>query len=154
MENNHNERPVLKLSPVDPTNWRKVIRVRVHENQMDYVAEPAYYLLLCHYGELWQPLAISLDEQVIGFIMWAIDPQDGSCWLGGFQIDAEWQGKGYGREAVQSTMNKVALEQNTRYFALSVQPENPAKRFYESMGFIETEDWEEDEVVMRKALED
>ena len=153
MENNHNEKPALILSPVSPGNWRKVIRVKVHEYQQDYVADPSYYLLLCHYGELWQPLAIFVGEQVIGFIMWGIDPQDGSCWLGGFQIDAEWQGQGYGRQAMLQAMEILSVEQNTRHFALSVQPENPAKQFYESLGFVETEDWEEDEVVMRILLE-
>jgi diamine N-acetyltransferase len=97
MQKNQNEKQILQLMPVDASNWRKVIRIKVKPAQQDFVADPSYYLLLCHYGELWQPLAVMLHDQAVGFLMWGIDPEDGSCWLGGFQIDEAWQRQGYGR---------------------------------------------------------
>ena len=85
MESNTSERNETQISlrPVTNDNWRNVAILKVSEAQREFVAEPSYYLALCCYGNDWRPLAIYLDEQVIGFMMWAIDPADGSCWLGG-----------------------------------------------------------------------
>jgi len=151
MNSSHNASE-LTLMTINDSNWRKVIRIKVKPEQLDFVAEPSYYLLLCQYGELWQPLAITLGDQVIGFIMWAIDPQDGSCWLGGFHLDADWQGKGYGRQSLQTAIKLLSEQEGTRNFALSVLPNNPAIKLYKSVGFVETDEMEDDEMVMRLSI--
>ncbi|MBI9050932.1 MAG: GNAT family N-acetyltransferase [Anaerolineaceae bacterium] len=142
----------LTLVPINESNWRKVVRVRVKSTQTDFVAETSYYLLLCHYRELWQPLAISVGDQVIGFIMWAIDHNDGSCWLGGFHIDAEWQGKGFGKKTIKAIIENITNQYKINNFALSVQPQNPACSLYEALGFMKTDEWEDDEIVMRYSV--
>jgi len=43
----------------------------------------------------------------------------------------------------------LSIQQDVHLFALSVHPENPARQFYGSLGFLETEDWEDDEMVLR-----
>lgn len=144
--------PKLTLMTINNSNWRNVIRIKVKPEQMDFIAETSYYLLLCHYGELWQPLAVNLGDQVIGFIMWAIDPQDGSCWLGGFHLDADWQGKGYGRLTLQTTIKMLSEQEGVRDFALSVLSNNPAVMVYKSLGFLETDEMEDDEMIMRFSM--
>ena len=140
----------VSLRPVDQENWRDVARLKVSEAQRDFVAEPAYYLALCAYGNDWQPLAICLDEQVIGFMMWATDPADGSCWLGGIIIDESMQNRGYGSQAVQAAINLLHEQHGYTNFALSYQPANlVGKHVYAKLGFVETEEWEDDEVVAR-----
>jgi diamine N-acetyltransferase len=142
----------VTLRPVNRDNWREVARLKVNESQQEFVAEPTYYLALCNYGELWHPLAIYLGEQVIGFLMWAVDSDDGSCWLGGVLIDQNYQRRGYGRQAIQAAIAKLAEEGGYQQFALSYEPNNPAKRLYHSLGFAETEEREDDEVVARLSL--
>ena len=90
----------VTLHPVDQSNWRAIANLKVFETQREFVAEPCSYLALCCYGQDWQPLAICLGDQVIGFMMWSTDPADGSCWLGGILIDRGMQRHGYGRQAV------------------------------------------------------
>jgi diamine N-acetyltransferase len=84
MDSYVSERSEIKVSlrPVDRDNWREIAHLKVTEAQREFVAEPCYYLALCSYGNDWHPLAVYLDEQVIGFMMWAVDSADGSCWLG------------------------------------------------------------------------
>ena len=94
----------VTLRPVSQDNWREVASLKVSETQREFVAEPSYYLALCCYGDDWHPLAICLDEQVIGFMMWAEDPADGSCWLGGIMVDQGMQRRGFGRRAVQAAV--------------------------------------------------
>jgi diamine N-acetyltransferase len=142
----------IALRPVSRDNWREVTKLEVNETQREYVAEPCYYLALCSYGELWQPLAIYLGEQVIGFLMWAIDTDDGSCWLGGILIDQKHQQKGYGRQAIQAAISMLAKRHGYHQFALSYSPDNPAKNLYHKLEFTETGEREGGEVVARLSL--
>jgi diamine N-acetyltransferase len=143
----------ISLRPVTQDNWRQVARLIVSETQREFVAEPCYYLSLCCYGKDWQPLAIYLGEQVIGFMMWTIDPADESCWFGGIMVDLSMQGRGYGQQAIQTAITKFHNEHGRRNFALSYNPANlPAKYLYRKLGFTETDEWEEDEIVARLTL--
>ena len=54
----------------------------------EFVAATTYYLCRCHYGQVWRPLAIVIDGKVVGFVMWALDDNDGSHWIGGLVVDA------------------------------------------------------------------
>ncbi len=155
MDSNVSERndAQISLRPVNRDNWRDVAKLEVSETQREFVAEPCYYLALCCYGNDWHPLAICLEEQVVGFMMWAIDPADESCWLGGILIDQELQRHGYGRQAVQAAITMLREEFGHRDFALSYQPANlVAKTLYSKLGFIETNEWEDDEIVVRLSL--
>ena len=142
----------VTLRAVNRDNWREVAKLKVKDSQREFVAEPSYYLALCSYGEDWHPLAIYLGEQVIGFLMWAVDSDDGSCWLGGILIDAKYQRQGYGRKAIQAAIAMLAEQGGYQNFALSYAPHNPAKHLYHALGFVETGEWEDDEVVARLSL--
>ena len=149
LKHNRNQ---ITLCPITRDNWREVTKLKVTESQVEFVAEPSYYLALCCYEELWQPLAIYLGEHAIGFLMWAVDTADGSCWLGGILIDQSYQRRGYGRQAILGTIAMLAEKHGYQHFALSYAPDNPAKRLYHTLGFIETDEWEGDEVVARLSL--
>ena len=143
----------VTLQPVNRTNWRAVTKLTVTDHQQVFVTTPCHYLALCAYDQLWQPLAVTLGEQVIGFLMWAVDPADGSCWLGGILIDQHYQGQGYGKQAVQAAIALLHSQHGYQHFALSYQPTNlVAKRLYAALGFVETAEWEGDEVIARLVL--
>lgn len=145
---------IVTVHPVDSNNWREVAALQVTEAQRAFVAEPSYYLALCAYGDTWHPLAVYLGDEVIGFLMWGIDPADSACWLGGILVDARQQGKGYGRSAVQAAIAQLQQAHGYQHFALSYQPENTvARHLYQSLGFVESDEWEDDEVVARLALD-
>jgi len=146
-----NEAQVI-LHSITRDNWREIAKLEVAGSQREFVAEPSYYLALCSYGGLWQPLAIYVGEQVIGFMMWAVDEADGSCWLGGILIDQNYQRRGYGRQAVQAAITMLAEGHGYQHFALSYSPDNPAKHLYHTLGFMETDEWEDNEVVARLSL--
>ncbi|HEX5689760.1 MAG TPA: GNAT family N-acetyltransferase [Roseiflexaceae bacterium] len=146
-----NQDDIVSLRPVDKDNWRFVAKLKVSEEQRAFVVEPTYYLTMCCYSEIgWKPLAIYAGDQVIGMLMWAIDPADGSCWLGGVMIDQNSQGRGYGTRALKTTLDMLRSEHGHRHFALSYEPKNlVAKHIYSSLGFVETDEWDGDEIVAR-----
>ena len=139
----------VKLTPMTAANWRDVAALEVTEAQHAFVAAPTFYLALCFYDGDWQPLAVCLGNLVIGFVMWAVDPADGSCWVGGFIIDKHFQRRGYGRRALQALLDLLSAEHGHRRFALSFSPDNPAAHLYRSLGFRDTGERDGDEVVAR-----
>jgi diamine N-acetyltransferase len=86
------------LEDVRADNWRACTALEVEEPQQRFVAPVANYLALCAYGESpWHPLAVRAQEEVIGFVMWGVDPADESFWIGGLIIDRRHQGRRHGR---------------------------------------------------------
>jgi diamine N-acetyltransferase len=139
----------VQLVPVDAANWRDVAAVKPHPEQERFVAPTTYYLCLAHYDAEWSPLAIVRDGSVVGHLMWAVDEEDDSTWLGGVVIDSAAQSQGIGRAAVMSFIERFSSGGLVN-LALSYAADNTvAKHLYSDLGFIETGEMAEDEIVAR-----
>jgi diamine N-acetyltransferase len=144
--------PVVTLRPVDAGSWRDVAGLAVAPGQERFVAAPTYYLTLCAYGDVWHPLSVHDESgEVVGFLMWGIDDADGSCWLGGVLVDAAHQGRGVGRAAIVEALRALRPRDRSAGFALAYHPDNTvARSLYASLGFVETGEVDDDEVVARR----
>ena len=144
--------PEVTLRPVDAGSWRDVARLSVGPGQDRFVASPTYYLALCAYSDVWHPLTVyDASGAVVGFLMWGIDDADASCWLGGIVIDAAHQRRGIGRAAVTEALRLLGQQVRAPTFALSYQPDNVvAKALYAGLGFTETGEEDDGEVVARR----
>lgn len=148
----------MMLASVTSDNWRDIARVRAADHQRRWVAEVTYYLCLSAYGGLWRSCAVLNDDgAAVGHVMWAVDPDDDSHWIGGLVIDTEHQAKGLGRAAVGSLMALWEEQEpslsGTPYHqaALSVASDNEAAlQLYRSLGFVETGELSDDELVLRR----
>lgn len=141
------QRASVRLVPATSDNWRDIAAVRPGGAQRDWVADPTYYLCLSAYGDLWHSCGVEADGTTVGHVMWAVDPDDGSHWIGGLLIDAGRQGEGLGRATVEALLAMWEGEA-----ALSVSPDNEvALGLYRSLGFAETGEREDDEIVLRRA---
>ena len=139
----------ISLEPVTKDNWRACVALSVRPDQREFVNEVSHYLCLCTYGGLWQPLAAVRDGEVVGFCMWAVD-DDRSRWIGGVVVDAARQRGGIGRAIISALQTRFAAEPDCPNVALSYSPDNTAARaLYASLGFTETGEHEDDEVVAR-----
>ncbi|SKB09991.1 GNAT family N-acetyltransferase [Aeromicrobium choanae] len=149
---------MVVLSPATAENWRDIARVRPLESQSEWVAEPTYYLCLSAYDGLWRSCAVRTEDgTTVGHVMWAVDPDDDSHWIGGLVIDAERQGEGLGRATVEALLTLWEREEPSlsgteyREAALSVSAGNEvALGLYRSLGFIETGELSDDEIVLRR----
>jgi diamine N-acetyltransferase len=141
------------LEDVGADNWRACTALEVEQPQLRFVAPVAYYLAMCAYGNgPWHPLAVRVDEEIVGFVMWGIDPADESFWIGGLVIDRRQQRRGYGRAVVTQLLDRAASD-GRHEAALSYDPQNKqARSLYASLGFVETGEVEGDETVARKRL--
>jgi len=144
------DRPSVSLSPITPENWRACAGLEVGGSQQEFVAPVTYYLSLCAYdGGPWSPLAVQVKGEVVGFVMWAIDDEEGSFWIGGLVIDRRHQRRGYGRSVVEQLVGRA--ERERRQVALSYEAENVAARsLYRELGFVETGETVDGEIVARR----
>jgi diamine N-acetyltransferase len=140
----------IELRDVDTRNWRACADLEVTPEQRDFVSPVARYLCVCHYGEVWHPLAVYAGAEVVGFAMWAVDPGDQSGWIGGLVIDQARQRRGYGRATVEALLRRLRETDGCDSCALSYSPKNTvARALYASLGFVETGEQEDDELVAR-----
>lgn len=142
------------LRSVGADNWRGCAGLEVTPDQTAFVAPVTRYLAMCAYGGTpWHPLAVEAGGRTVGFVMWAVDPTDNSWWIGGLVVDASEQRKGYGEAVVRELIGR-ARERRHPTVALSYQPDNGvARTLYARLGFVETGETEDDEVVARLRLD-
>lgn len=85
--------------------------------------------------------------------MWGHDADDGSCWIGGLVIDRRHHGRGYGRAATEALIRWLQGRPECRGIALSYHPGNErARKLYASLGFRETGEESDRELVARLAV--
>lgn len=152
----HQER--ITIAAVTRANWRATLALGVAPDQQRFVAEYAPIAALAlakayiRPGDLvWAPYAFFAHESaqadangvMVGFAALAYEPESiGAYWLFHFFIDERYQGRGYGRLALERLIAvTLAAHPRCRAIQLTVHPENVrAQRFYTHAGFHPTGD--------------
>ncbi len=145
---------MITLKKVDEDNFRKVVGIKLNEEQSKFVATNVYSIAQAWiYPEVARPFAIYNDEEVIGFMMIDWDEKEREAGIWRFMIAEEHQNKGYGRRAMECALNTIKESNKFDYVYLDYVPGNDAgKHLYESLGFKETGEIEEGEIVMKLDL--
>jgi diamine N-acetyltransferase len=148
---------MVTLVPVTAENWRDVAEIRATDGQRRWVADVTYYLCLSVYGGPWRSCAVLDGDDTVGHVMWAVDHEEDSHWIGGLVIAGDRQGQGLGRRTVEALLSLWENEEpgltGTPYTeaALSVAPDNTTARgLYHSLGFVATGEMSDDELVLRR----
>src|SRR6185437_12975127 len=108
----------ISLRAVTEDNWRETLTLTVRPEQQRFVAEyaPIAAVALAKAyirpdGAVWTPWAIYRGATMVGFLALACDPEtDDKYWLFHFFIDHRYQGRGYGRAALQQYIALVRRE--------------------------------------------
>jgi ribosomal-protein-alanine N-acetyltransferase len=144
---------VVTLHDVVADDRRDLLDLRVARDQRTFVGPVANYLAICLLDMKWQPLAIRADGDLVGFVMWSRSATDGSYWIGGYQIDRRHQRRGHGRSALTALIDALRAKPGCRELVLTYLPSNEvARRLYASLGFRESGEMLEDEVVARLSV--
>jgi diamine N-acetyltransferase len=94
------------------------------------------------------PLAIYHDETMVGFVMYWFDVKTGTGYIERLMVDAQYQGRGYGKAALAEVMNRLIATPGCRKLDISYRPENAvAKALYCSLGFRPTGEIEDGEEI-------
>ena len=150
----------IRLMPINDDNRDAVLSLSVREDQT-FVAPNDVSLRQADEANAEQPgvarpFAIYADEKLVGFCMFAFDPEeedeDDRYWLWRFMIDKNEQDKGYGQAALREIIQYFRDNGADRLF-LSTEPENErGLHIYHKAGFRETGIIEDDEAVMMRML--
>lgn len=150
----------ILLKPIDDTNREAVLKLTVREDQ-PFVAPNDVSLRQADEANaedpgVARPFAIYADEKLVGFCMFAFDPEeedpDDRYWLWRFMIDKSEQGKGYGQAALAEII-KYFRDNGADQLWLSTEPENECGvHVYHKAGFKETGDIDDGEAVFALML--
>jgi len=154
----------VELGDITQENWREALRLTVQPEQQRFISDytPIVALALAKAyirpgGAIWAPYVIYAGTTMVGFVELAYEPDSlDQYWMFHFFIDQRYQGRGYGRAALQRFVERVTQEHpHCQALQLVVHPENDrAQRLYRSAGFrpTGTERW--GEPVYQLALRD
>ena len=142
---------MIRLLPVTPENWRALNALSVREDQKTFVAANLAILARAYAFREYRAraLAICEGEKPVGLLMLR-DGDDPPCYvLDQFMVDARFQGRGFGREALRQVLELMAREGRYGSVELCYKKENADTRdFYLAAGFLPTGDEDGDEVVL------
>lgn len=149
----------IELRKVDEHNWREVIALEVYAHQADFIASNLRSLAESYVnpgGCEHHPLAIYDEGKAVGFALYVCDDEDSRVqWIKRFMIDKNHQRRGLGRAAMTGLIKLIRELDGCREINLMVNPENTAaQNFYQGLGFINTEQMHEGELIFSLPLKD
>ncbi|KPJ60930.1 MAG: acetyltransferase [Latescibacteria bacterium DG_63] len=130
-----------------------ILALKVSDNQRKFVADNARSIAQAHFCNRAWFRAIYADETPVGFIMLDDQPDKPEYFLWRLMIDHRYQGRGYGRKAVQLLIDYVETRPNATQLLTSIhEAEGDPGGFYRKLGFEFTGQYEEGEAMMRLKL--
>lgn len=142
----------VTLREITADTVRHVTALSVAPDQLGYVASNAVSIAEAHFEPKAWFRAVAAGDELVGFVMAYRDPDTREFYVWRFMIAAEHQGRGYGRRALELLVEE-ARSDGAAEVTLSVVPgEGSALDFYAGLGFEETGEVDDGEVVMRLNL--
>jgi len=132
-------KPPIDLRHITMDNFRKCIELSVAEHQKGFVASNMYSLAEAMADGVSNPRAIYAGGQMVGFVMYCFDPEDGTGYIDRLMVAADHQRRGYGRAAMMEVIGRLRATPGCRRIRTSFAPANSAaEALYESLGFRKT----------------
>ena len=147
---------LLELRPVTAANWNSLIKLKVREDQKNFVASNLYSIAEAQFGfeeeGHWSlsPFGLYLEDEPVGFAMTGLNYHHSNFQglILRLMVDEKYQGRGYGRAAMESMLGTFRTDECVNVVCITYEPENdPARKLYASLGFEETGELMENEVV-------
>ncbi len=145
---------VVTLREITRETVRTITDLKVAPEQTGFVATNAESIAQAYFDRdvAWFR-AVYADEVPVGFIMLEDDAVNQEYYLWRFMIDARYQGRGYGRRALELLVEYVKTRPGAKALMTSCVPGDGSPcPFYEQLGFVPTGEVDEGEIVLRLAL--
>ena len=147
-----------EVRPVTKDNWNELIRLKVREDQKNFVASNLYSIAESQFGEdipgegHWDmfPYGIYDADSPVGFLMisYNVASERFQGFIYRLMVDEKFQGRGYGKFGMSWILETYRANDRVKAVAISYEPENePARKLYASFGFVETGEMVDEEVL-------
>ena len=138
----------VTLSEITKDTVREIMRLDVTDPQKAFVAPNSVSIAQAHFEPRAWFRAVYAGEEPVGFVMVSEDPEAAEYFLWRLMIDHNHQGKGYGRAALEQVIERIkGLPNATRLITSYVPGEGSPGDFYHLMGFTDTGEEEDGELV-------
>ncbi len=153
----------VTLRKIDKTNYREIALLTntLTDEQKLMVTDNGISILDAHYrfGEdhpdmIAEVRGIYADDEPVGLVLWAFDPAEAEkhWWVVRLMTAGTHQGKGIGRAALQQAIECVR-ELGADKLYIGFKPHNTvARHLYGSLGFVDTGEMQQGEVIYRLDL--
>ena len=143
----------VTLRQVTKETVRTIIDLEVAEDQNHLVAPNAMSIAEAYFEPRAWFRAIYADDDPVGFIMLADDPDKPTYYLWRMMLGADHQRKGYGTRALDLLVEYVRGRPKASEITVGAVPgEGSPLPFYERYGFVETGEVRHGEVILKLAL--
>ncbi|GEM_PF-312932 len=143
----------VSLKVITSDNLGAVLKLSVAAEQRCFVADNAVSLAQAGIESSAWPRAVYAADTAVGFVMLELTPETQEAYLWRFMIDARFQGRGFGGQALKLLVDHVRTLPGVVSLVTSVvQAEGGPQAFYESMGFAATGEFEEGEALLQLRL--
>lgn len=133
----------MEFREIDKTNYWDCMELTVNESQTGFVADNKQSLVEAAYEDGLYVLGIYHREIMIGFLLYDYDNTFPGWSMSRFMIGKQFQGKGYGKQAVLAFLDYFKKKHKGNKLYISVSLENTAARkMYASIGFMEIKEVE------------
>ncbi|MFC2094921.1 GNAT family N-acetyltransferase [Candidatus Bipolaricaulota bacterium] len=144
----------ITLRDITMDNFQDCIDLKVADSQRSFVASNLYSLAEAKADGVSNPYAIYADDRLVGFIMYDFEPKEDRGYITRLMIDAQFQGRGYGREAMKQVIDRLQSIPECRELQTGYMPDNKAaKHLYESFGFRKVGEDDDGEIIARMSVE-
>lgn len=134
-------REFMRIMPVDESNYRKILQLKVLPSQQDFIENIVECLQNAEDTNLCRVVGLYEAGDLVGFGMYGLmydAAGRGEAWLENFMIDSSYQGHGYGEQALNLLLDAIENEYSDKSddIYLSVNPSNSrAIGLYKNHGF-------------------
>ena len=133
----------MEFRNIDKSNYWDCIELTLDDNQKDFVADNKQSLVEAAYEEGLYTLGIYHQEIMVGFLLYDYDDTFPGWSLSRFMIGRQFQGKGYGKQAVLTFIDYFKNRHNADQIYISVSLENTvARNMFAAIGFKEIKEVE------------
>ena len=133
----------MEFRNIDRSNYWDCIQLTVEESQQGFVADNKQSLVEAAYEQGLYPMGIYQDETMVGFVLYDYDDSIPGWSMSRFMIGRQFQGKGYGKQAVKAFFAHMKQNHGAEKLYISVSLDNAvARKMYAGLGFEEVQEVE------------
>jgi diamine N-acetyltransferase len=115
----------VTLREITPENFQQCVNLKVADSQTNFVAPNVMSIAQSKVYPTMNIRAVyAANDEMVGFVMYGLDPDDRRYYLVRLMVDEKHQGKGYGRAATLAVIENLRQNADCREIYLSFNPEN------------------------------
>ena len=146
----------ITLKKIDESNFIACFNLKLSEGQESFVSHPIRSLAQAYvYYHQCTPFGIYAGDAMVGYVMVIYDPDTWEYNLWHLMIDRQYQGRGYGKQAVVACLDyirQIPFGPGNTVLLTCHERHTAAISLYKSLGFLETGNRDEEEIEMKLTL--